>query len=127
MNTNRIMEIHKKTAYPESRSVYQALLQVWNECEQESNKKTQWISVKDKFPEPNSRVLIVRDVTSWDKTRPIFVDVANVGFLEKETRIGGPNSLTGYATIKGIYFSVPSILHPDSVTHWIQLPELPKT
>ncbi len=35
MDTNRIREIHKGTAYPESRSVYQALLQVWNECEQE--------------------------------------------------------------------------------------------
>jgi hypothetical protein len=36
MTSERIKEIQKGTAYPESRSVHQALLQVWNECEQES-------------------------------------------------------------------------------------------
>ena len=35
MNTKRIEEIHKETAYPDSISVQQALLKVWNECEQE--------------------------------------------------------------------------------------------
>ena len=35
MNTERIKEIQKETAYPESISVQQALLKVWNECEQE--------------------------------------------------------------------------------------------
>lgn len=35
MNTERIKEIQSKTAYPDSVSVQQALLQVWNECEQE--------------------------------------------------------------------------------------------
>jgi hypothetical protein len=35
MNTERIKEIQSKTAYPESVSVQQALLQVWNECVQE--------------------------------------------------------------------------------------------
>ena len=35
MNTERIKEIQSKTAYPDSISVQQALLQVWNECEQE--------------------------------------------------------------------------------------------
>ena len=39
MNSKRIDEILKDTAYPESRSVHQALLQVWNECQQENNKK----------------------------------------------------------------------------------------
>lgn len=39
MTSDRIEEIQKTTAYPESRSVLQALLQVWNECEQEQNKK----------------------------------------------------------------------------------------
>jgi len=38
MNSERIEEIQSKTAYPESRSVRQALLQVWNECEQENAK-----------------------------------------------------------------------------------------
>ncbi len=35
MTTERIKEIQKTTAYPDSTSVQQALLQVWNECEQE--------------------------------------------------------------------------------------------
>jgi len=35
MNTERIKEIQKETAYPESISVQQALLKVWNECEQQ--------------------------------------------------------------------------------------------
>jgi len=35
MNTERIKEIQQETAYSESISVQQALLKVWNECEQE--------------------------------------------------------------------------------------------
>jgi hypothetical protein len=35
MDTKRIEEIQNETAYPESRSVQQALLKVWNECEQQ--------------------------------------------------------------------------------------------
>ena len=35
MNTDRIKEIQKETGYPESVSVQQALLKVWNETEQE--------------------------------------------------------------------------------------------
>lgn len=38
MNSDRIKEIQLTTAYPESVSVQQALLQVWNECEQEKVK-----------------------------------------------------------------------------------------
>lgn len=34
MNTERIKEIQKETAYPDSVSVQQALLKVWNETEQ---------------------------------------------------------------------------------------------
>ena len=36
MNTDRIKEIQSKTAYPDSTSVQQALLQVWQECEEKS-------------------------------------------------------------------------------------------
>jgi hypothetical protein len=35
MNTDRIKEIQQTCAYPNSISVQQALLQVWNECAQE--------------------------------------------------------------------------------------------
>ena len=38
MNSKRIKEIHEKTAYPESKSTYQALFQVWNECSIEQKK-----------------------------------------------------------------------------------------
>lgn len=38
MTPERIKEIQQATAYPESISVQQALLQVWNECEQEQVK-----------------------------------------------------------------------------------------
>jgi hypothetical protein len=39
MNSQRIKEIQEQTAFPESLSVKQALLQVWNECQQEHNKQ----------------------------------------------------------------------------------------
>ena len=35
MNTDRIKKIQQETAYPDSISVQQALLKVWNECEHE--------------------------------------------------------------------------------------------
>ena len=47
MNTKRIEEIQKETAYPDSISVQQALLKVWNECEQ----KTSSISAMTKTDE----------------------------------------------------------------------------
>jgi hypothetical protein len=37
MTSERIKQIQETTAYPESVSVKQALLQVWNECSQERN------------------------------------------------------------------------------------------
>ena len=39
MTTDRIKEIQSNTAHPDSISVQQALLQVWNECEQEQLRK----------------------------------------------------------------------------------------
>ena len=36
MTTSRIKEIQDKTAFPDSVSVCQALLKVWNECEQDA-------------------------------------------------------------------------------------------
>ena len=38
MNTERIKEIQAETGYPDSVSVQQALLKVWNECEQDKVK-----------------------------------------------------------------------------------------
>jgi len=39
MTSERIKEIQQQTAYPDSISVQQALLQVWNECSHLPNKK----------------------------------------------------------------------------------------
>ena len=39
MTADRIKEIQEKTAFPDSVSVCQALLQVWNECEQDMANK----------------------------------------------------------------------------------------
>ena len=39
MTTERIDEICKQTAYPESHSVMEALLTVWNEMQQDCNKQ----------------------------------------------------------------------------------------
>ncbi len=37
MNSNRIEEIQKETAYPDSMSVKNGLMQVWHECQIEIN------------------------------------------------------------------------------------------
>lgn len=54
MDSDRIKELHKQTAYPESISVYKALLQVWNECQQEHNEQLRIGSVS------NQRELLIR-------------------------------------------------------------------
>jgi hypothetical protein len=40
MTSERIKEIQQQTAYPDSVSVQQALLQVWNECSQLPQQET---------------------------------------------------------------------------------------
>ncbi|CAN1553348.1 Domain of unknown function DUF551 [Spirosomataceae bacterium] len=84
-----------------------------------------WTKTADRLPEPNKKVLIVRDVRKWDQGRAVSIDIARTGFLENETIIGGPKALTGYHKMKGVYFAVPAVLHPESVTHWMELPSLP--
>jgi len=38
MTANRIKEIQDETAFPDSVSVCQALMKVWNECEQQAER-----------------------------------------------------------------------------------------
>lgn len=45
MTSERIKEIQQETAYPNSVSVQQALLKVWNECEQERVKNCSILAV----------------------------------------------------------------------------------
>ena len=68
MTTERIKEIQNKTAYPDSISVQQALLQVWNECEQEQlllHNVINWLVCKDVKPIDGKEYLISdgQDVT----------------------------------------------------------------
>ena len=51
MDSDRIKELHEQTAYPESVSVYKALLQVWNECQQEHNKQLRIADVSNSLQE----------------------------------------------------------------------------
>ena len=51
MNSERIKELQEQTAYPESRSVHQALLQVWNECQQENNKDIEALKNRNRILE----------------------------------------------------------------------------
>lgn len=59
MTADRIKEIQSKTAFPNSISVCQALLQVWNECEQQKKVKKTW--------EYENLVPVNFKVTSLDK------------------------------------------------------------
>lgn len=51
MNSDRIKEIQDTTVFPESLSVKQALLQVWNECEQQANKEIERLKGKTNYDE----------------------------------------------------------------------------
>jgi len=55
MNIKRIEEIQKETAYPDDISVQQALLKVWNECEQE--KVVKLTDVRLSFDELKDEIL----------------------------------------------------------------------
>lgn len=82
-----------------------------------------WIDVKDKLPEPNTKVLVVLDYTTFNRGKN--VETANTHFTETYKEYGGPNALTGSGRLKGLYFSIPAIVCPGIVTHWMPLPEPP--
>ena len=64
MNSDRIKEIQMATAYPESVSVKQALLQVWNECAQEQVKNCSIPAVI------NRRELLIDFILWYNKEYP---------------------------------------------------------
>jgi hypothetical protein len=51
MTSDRIKEIQETTGLPQSTSIYLALLQVWNECEQSNNAKKYTQEEMDKAKE----------------------------------------------------------------------------
>ena len=60
MNTDRIKEIQQETAYPESVSVQQALLKVWNECEQDKV-----VNKNDLLPDVSNRRELFDKFYAW--------------------------------------------------------------
>lgn len=97
MNSNRIEEIQKETAHPESVSVYQALLQVWNECEQEYGVKLRWIPVEEKLPEVGQWLLVYA------------------------------RSGRHIAWFNGFLFEDRAEYNIEGITHWMHIPKPPCT
>lgn len=65
MNSDRIKKLQEQTAFPDSVSVRQALLQVWNECQQENNielaalrKENEELKSKGRFEIPTDKQMI---------------------------------------------------------------------
>ena len=87
MDIKRIEEIQKETAYPDSVSVQQALLKVWNECEQEKavkNKSSMELENKIKC------VLMdfeINEITLQEATKRILLLLDVVGRSEQENAV----------------------------------------
>jgi hypothetical protein len=86
---------------------------------------SKWIKIETDFdyPEPNIEVLIVCDYTEYGRGKKI--QQASTHLAETPRPFGGPNALTGSGMLKGIYFAIPAILNPKTVTHWMPIPKLP--
>lgn len=84
-----------------------------------------WIKIESEsdMPKPGQEVLIFCDYTKFG--RGVRINKANVHFTTEFQEYGGPNALTGSGTLEGTYFSVPAILKPETVTHWMPLPDAP--
>lgn len=90
-------------------------------AEKLKNKKP-WICIKEHPPTPGTEILAKLDYTKWGHGKS--VRQSSVRFSEFEISYGGPHALTGAGKLKGLYFSIPAILHPEVVTHYINLPEI---
>lgn len=84
--------------------------------------KPKWISVKDEPPEPNKEILVLLDYTEYNRGKS--VKIATTHFTDKYIGYGGPMALTGSGKLKGLYYALPAIIHPKTVTHWMPLPEV---
>jgi hypothetical protein len=123
MTTDRIIEIHQATAYPESRSVYQALLQVWNECEQERNKiEAENFCHYSGLPSPQS---YVEEAKCYDKYNQLlkdgdYVDVQKDGVQQIYKKDDGELYFKPYGEEDRVsaYFS-NDIVKCDEVGNWI--------
>lgn len=84
-----------------------------------------WVAVSERLPEAGTQVLIIQDLTQWNREKRVLI--ADVHYSKTPIAYGGPNSLTGRGYQSGIFFSVPSILNKETVTHWMPLPTPPTT
>jgi hypothetical protein len=75
------------------------------------------------MPIPNQEVLIICNYLEYNRGRSI--KQAHVHFTNVPRPYGGPNALTGRGDLIGTYFSIPAILNPKTVTHWMPMPKLP--
>jgi ferritin-like metal-binding protein YciE len=76
MNSKRIEEIQKQTAYPESQSVFTALHQVWNEVGQEYQAEIR--QLEQQLREKEARIARLESVIGYYVT-----DLLNNGFTSK--------------------------------------------
>lgn len=79
---------------------------------------SEWISVKDRLPPDDVRVLLLAD---WDWNNGTNVRRASLGYYESRTK--------GHLGQSGFVWETPpnyaSIVEVD-ITHWMPMPELPK-
>jgi predicted Co/Zn/Cd cation transporter (cation efflux family) len=80
-----------------------------------------WIKIEDEKPKPNTRVLVYCNYEKYNRKN--VSHIAEVHYSEKYINYGGPMSLTGKGKLIGIYFAIPAILSPETVTHWYPLTE----
>ena len=65
MTSERIKEIQQQTAYPDSISVQQALLQVWNECSQLPKQEISDEEIEEATSNPDNDGYSFRDGAKW--------------------------------------------------------------
>ena len=84
MDSNRIEEIQKGTAYPNSVSVMSALKQVWNECEHEKkhNKKAMIYTLRTQDNLPLATV----EVGLETLTRKPYVEIRSIVHIQNYTQ-----------------------------------------
>jgi hypothetical protein len=77
MNSDRIKEIQETTAYPESVSVKQALLQVWNECAQEQVKNLNISVVSNRYAVRDWMVSEVFEFDNYNDAKRKYDEIYN--------------------------------------------------
>lgn len=94
----------------------------------------EWISVKDKLPELNAKVLCYQQVQysaisdqTWDSRVLIGymfeIKQGEMSGYINEHKVGDEKCWLGNG---GLFWAFPYICHQNNVTYWMPLPEPPK-